>query len=186
MIRKLREFHDAETLARIYAEPHDHKIYGRGHNIRVELTKNIVLDAVAITKAQSIGDLSCGNGDIAKAAKLPKTFLGDFAPTYEFCGPIHETIKTMPDVDVYVCSESLEHVEDPKGTLSLIRDKAKYLILSTPIECWEDTNNEHYWAWDRKGIEFLLSETNWTPDVFVILDTTVFGEPYKYGIWGAK
>lgn len=186
MIKQLRQFHDSEMLAKIYAKPHDHRIYGRGHHVRVEVTKNIVRDAIAMTGAKSIADLSCGNADIVKSMGIQNIFLGDYAPTYDLVGPIDKTIMNIPKVDVYVCSESLEHVEDPLQTLKLIRDKSKYLVLSTPIENWEDTNNEHYWSWDRHGVEDLLSQSEWTPNIFLYLDTTVFGEPYKYGIWGCK
>lgn len=186
MIQQLRPFHSAEMLAKIYAKPHDHRIYGRGHNLRVEVTKNIVNDAVAISRARSIGDLSCGNGEIAKSTKLPQIHLGDFAPGHKFCGPIDQTIGSMPDVDVYVCSESLEHVEDPLAILKMIRPKSRFLVLSTPIENWGDTNAEHYWSWDRAGVEELLSQSGWTPDAFLYLDTTVFNEPYKYGMWICK
>ncbi|MFZ9848475.1 MAG: hypothetical protein ACO3EE_10040 [Flavobacteriales bacterium] len=186
MIKQLREFHTEELLAQIYAKPHDHRIYGRGHHVRVEVTKNIVRDAIAIMDAKSIADLSCGNGDIVKTMGMQNVFLGDYAPTYPLVGPIDKTIASIPTVDVYVCSESLEHVEDPLQTLKLIRDKSKYLVLSTPIENWEDNNTEHYWSWDRHGVEDLFSESGWIPNIFLYLDTTVFGEPYKYGIWGCK
>ena len=185
-MKQLRPFHTPEVLAQIYAKPHDHRIYGRGHDVRVEVTKNIVRDAVAITNARSIGDLSCGNGEIAKASGLKTIFLGDFAPSYQFQGPIEKTIHEMPNVDVYVCSESLEHVEDPENVLRLIRGKSRYLVLSTPIENWGDTNAEHYWAWGRPDVEELLKKTGWTPNIFSFLDTTVFGEPYIYGMWGCK
>lgn len=186
MIRKLREFHDVETLAKIYAKPHDHRIYGRGHNVRVEVTKNIVRDAVAMTNARSIGDLSCGNGEIVKTSGVSDVHMGDFAPGYKYQGPLDKTLDEMPNVDVYVCSESLEHVEHPTAVLGQIREKSRYLVLSTPIENWDDSNMEHYWSWDRSGVESLLLETNWKPNIFLFLDTTVFGEPYKYGIWGCK
>lgn len=184
MIQQLRDFHSSERLAQIYAKPHDHRIYGRGHNVRVEVTKNIVADGIAKSGASSIADLSCGNGDIARSAKLANTFLGDYAPGYDICGPLDKTIPSIPNVGLYVCSESLEHVEDPLQILNLIRHKSKYLVLSTPIENWGDTNEEHYWSWDRAGIEELLQQAGWKPDIFLYLDTTVFGEPYKYGIWG--
>lgn len=186
MIKQLRDFHTPEKLAAIYAKPHDHKIYGRGHNLRVEVTKNLVNDAVAVSGAKSIGDLSCGNGEIAKSTNLSQVYLGDFAPGYSFCGPIDKTIELMPNVDVYVCSESLEHVENPLAILKLIRPKSRFLVLSTPIENWGDTNAEHYWSWDREGVEELLLQSQWVLDAFLYLDTTVFKEPYKYGMWICK
>ena len=186
MIKQLREFHNNEMLAKIYAKPHDHKIFGRDHHVRVEVTKNIVRDAIAMTNANSIADLSCGNGDIVKSMGIQNMFLGDYAPTYDLVGSIDKTIINIPKVDVYVCSESLEHVEEPLEILKAIRDKSKYLVLSTPIECWEDGNPEHYWSWDRTGVEELLGQSGWTPNIFLYLDTTVFGAPYKFGIWGCK
>lgn len=186
MIKQLRPFHDSEALARIYAKPHDHRIYGRGHHVRVEVTKNIVRDALAMSKGNSIADLSCGNGDIVRSMGLQNMFLGDYAPGYDLVGPIDKTIIQIPKVHVYVCSESLEHVENPLQILKLVRDKSKYLVLSTPIENWGDTNEEHYWSWDREGVEELFVQSGWKPDMFLFLDTTVFGEPYKYGIWVCK
>lgn len=70
--------------------------------------------------------------------------------------------------------------------LSRIREKSKSLVLTTPIENWEDTNEEHYWAWNRNMIEFMLEKHGFSIEVFIPVDSTLFGEPYIYGIWGCK
>lgn len=184
MIKRLREAHSEERLKEIYAAPHDHRIYGRGHDIRVETTKVITNHMSRLFAAKSVADLSCGNGEIARSLGLSTTIFGDYAPGYGYCGPIEETIKHVAGVGLFILSETLEHLDDPHYVLSNIREKSKILILTTPLECWEDTNAEHYWAWDREGVESLLSTAGWTPNVFADLDTRVFGEPYLYGIWG--
>jgi len=186
VIKKLREFYTAEELAEIYATPHDHVIYGRGHGIRVNMTIQLAKDMAYQAEAKSVADLSCGNGAIAKALDVEKTILGDYAEGYEYSGPLEVNLKNIENVDLYICSESIEHVEDPSSVLKLIRSKSQTLILSTPIDAWYDTNDEHYWAWGKQDVEMLLKNAGWTPDVFVMLDTTVFDEPYIYGMWGCK
>lgn len=186
MIKQLRPFHPIEKLQEIYRTPHDHSIYGRGHGVRVNTTIQIAKDMAYQVGARSVADLSCGNAAIARALEMERTILGDFANGYEYSGPLEQNILHIENVDLYICSESLEHVEEPQLVLSLAREKSKALVLSTPLDSWFDTNEEHYWAWNRNGVETLLKNADWTPDIFAMLDTTVFGEPYIYGIWGCK
>lgn len=186
-IQRVRPKWDEGQLASIYAAPHDHRIYGMGHHLRVEVTK--VIAAAWATKHgwRSVGDLSCGNADIARSLGFHEqaTILGDYAPGYRFTGPLEQTLLEMPDVDGYVCSETIEHLDEPELALLLIRQKAGTLILSTPLEAWDDSNGEHYWAWDRAGVERIMDAAGWAPAVFATVDTRVFGEPYQYGIWAA-
>jgi 2-polyprenyl-3-methyl-5-hydroxy-6-metoxy-1,4-benzoquinol methylase len=186
VIKRLRSKHTEEFLLQLYKSPHDHRIYGRGHDLRVEFTKILAFDMSRDVSAGSVADLSCGNGEIAISLHLHNTYLGDFAPGYHFVGPIEHTIKEIPNVDLYICSETLEHLDNPSLALDLVRKKSKSLVLTTPIGAWEDTNKEHYWAWDREGVESLLANSGWRVETFAILDSTVFGEPYVYGMWGCK
>ena len=170
MIKKLREFHTAQELAKIYPEPHDHAIYGRGHGIRVNTTIQLAKDMAYQVNAKSVADLSCGNGAIAKALNIGTTILGDYAKGYQYSGPLEKNISKIDNVDLYICSESIEHVEDPSSVLNSIRKKSKALVLSTPIDAWYDINEEHYWAWNREDIESLMKNAGWIPDVFIMLD----------------
>lgn len=177
----MKRIHDLPDRAKFYAEPHDHRRYGHGHHMRCELTKTIAREYSH--GMESVADLSCGNGYLAKSLCLKRTVLGDFAPGYELHGPIEETIHKLQPVDMFICSETIEHLEAPQVVLADIRPKASKLVLSTPLEAWEDTNEEHLWAWDRKDVETLAKAAGWEPAVFVTLDSRVFGEPYLYGIW---
>lgn len=196
MIRRLRPAPTTEQLAAMYPVPHDHRLYGRGHHERVEAT--IALAKTSIDEPflpRSIGDLSCGNGEIARRLARPgdELYLGDLAmlpaeldAAGTYCGPIEETLSSIPWVDTFVCSETLEHLDDPLAVLGRIRAKASALVLSTPLECWEDTNNEHLWAWDREGVETSMRASGWTPEAFTSVDSREYGEPYLYGIWVAS
>lgn len=183
MIKQLRPFHTQEVLNAMYAEPHNHHLYGRGHYLRVELTKVIAKEIVRYLELTTGADLSCGNGEILSAVPLEHRYFGDFAEGYEYQGPIEKTIQQIPHVGVFVCSETLEHVEDPPALLKAIRKKADALVLTTPIEKWDDALVEHYWAWDRKGIENMLTNEGWTVSSYNMFDSTVFNETYKYGMW---
>jgi hypothetical protein len=95
MIKKLRKFHTAKELAKIYATPHDHAIYGRGHGIRVNTTIQLAKDMAYQAEAKSVADLSCGNGAIVKALNVEKTILGDYAEGHEYSGPLEVNLKKI-------------------------------------------------------------------------------------------
>lgn len=183
-IHRLRQKHNDSTLAEMYATPHDHRIYGLGHHVRVEMTIALAQSFIPPAARRSVGDYSCGNGVIAKRIAKDGVRLGDFAPGYPVQGPLEDTLDRLPPVDVYVCSETLEHLNDPAAVLLQIKNRGvERLLLSTPIDNWGDSNAEHYWAWDRAGVESLLSDACWLPRVHVAVDTRPFGDPYCYGLW---
>lgn len=182
----------ADELARMYATPHDHRIYGRGHAERVDAT--IALAREHLQQFQSIADLSCGNGTIVRSLTphVHDRWLGDFAPIQGepgenvLHGDIWDTLDQIPDpTHVFVLSETLEHVDEPLDLLDQIRQRCNQLVLSTPLECWGDTNPEHLWAWDRAGMEEMLDVAGWTVVAFDSVDSREWGEPYLYGIWVA-
>lgn len=185
MIERVRPAHDDASLERIYSAPHDHRRYGNGHHLRVETTKVMARWMREARNMVSVADLSCGNGEIALSLGLPphNVILGDYAPGYPHTGPLEETLSKIREVDLYICSETLEHLDDPEKALFLMRDAASWLVLSTPLEAWGDPNEEHYWAWDREGVESLFARTGWSPVLFSSVDSRVLGEPYLYGIW---
>lgn len=194
MIRRLRPLPSPDELAAMYPVPHDHRIYGRGHHERVEATIALALEHLDESARWSVADLSCGNGEIARRIVTDHgpLHLGDIAvlpgelPGTKYCGPIEQTLDLIPVVDAFVCSETLEHLDEPLVVLGRIRAKASSLVLSTPLECWEDTNGEHLFAWDREGVETSMLGSGWQPDAFTAVDSREYGEPYLYGIWVAS
>jgi 2-polyprenyl-3-methyl-5-hydroxy-6-metoxy-1,4-benzoquinol methylase len=177
--QRLRPSHTAEQLAEIYPQPHDHRRW-RDHHVRVDATIALARGIEGVT---SVADLSCGNGAIAKAVGAETTILGDYAPGYDICGPIEDTIHVIPEVDLYICSESIEHLDDPDTVLKFIRAKVRHLVLTTPVDNWGDANIEHYWAWSRQDVEQMLAAAGWTVQVTNILDMRGAWSPYCFGMW---
>lgn len=193
-VKRLRPLPSAEQLAAMYPTPHDHRLWGQGHHDRVEATIALAIDTLSGPERSSVADLSCGNGEIARRVydgprtvdgAYPLLYLGDLAaldtrlPGYKLCGPVEETLQLIAPVAAFVCSETIEHLDEPGKVLALARTKAVALILSTPLDCWEDTNAEHLWAWDQDGVEDLCARAGWRPQAFRRLPTEV----YTYGIW---
>lgn len=192
-IARLRDKHTPEMLAEIYREPHDHLKF-EDHILRVNSTVALASWLMRDREDFSVADLSCGNAEVVNRLDDPfygmsvgETYLGDFAPGYEIQGPIEETINDIPHVDLFILSETIEHVDDPLFVLAAIRQKADRLVLSTPIdEKYEDDNREHYWAWDVEGMEYMLKRAKWEPVTKIELSFSDWFFPYNFQIWGCR
>lgn len=185
MIKRLRSMPNAEELAIMYAEPHDARAYGHGHWLRVEHTVALATWMRNDFELLTVADLSCGNAQIVERSHpWRQVYLGDFAPGYGISGPIEETIEQIPQVDLFVLSETLEHVNRPVEVLKQIRAKATYLLLSTPIGETTDDNPEHLWGWDQEGVQLLLDRAGWLRPLartdLTLPDTT------SYQIWSMR
>ena len=180
--RRLREYPSAEELAAMYAEPHDHRIYGAGHDVRVRQTVALGCWLRDLTRATSFADLSTGNAEIpAGITQLHNmVWLGDIAPGYRFEGPIEETIKEVPSCDMFILSETIEHIDFPEQLLLDISEVAKSLLLSTPIGEDDLGNPEHVWGWDQEAVGEMLRDTGWKPQMRV---DVIVPDSYHYQIW---
>ncbi len=183
MIRRLRPAHSPQRLAEIYATPHDHRKW-EDHLLRVDMT--IALARwMARGGIRTAADLSCGNAAIINAVGVQFAYRGDFAPAYPICGPIEETLDVIPTVDLYICSETLEHLDDPAAVLKKIRAKTRSLVLSTPVDAWQDPNEEHYWAWSREGVEGLLTSAGFQVAAYATADFRHINPHfYCFGMFG--
>ena len=182
MIKRLREAYSAEELASIYATPHQHKEW-KDHIHRVEMT---IAFAKWFGEVTSIADLSCGDGAIINALSAQEKYLGDFAPGYDFHGAIEQTIREIPSVDLFICSETLEHLDDPLAVLKEIRKKTRYLALSTPYGEIDKGNPQHYWGWDKEGISSLLHQAGFKPVIYTLLEFFDPSLTYNYQLWGCQ
>jgi hypothetical protein len=181
--RRLRDYPSPEELATMYAKPHDHRIYGYGHDLRVRHTIALGEWLRDTVKAKTIADLSTGNAAIPNGLFQPgmKLILGDFAPGYEHHGPIEETLKALPmGLDMFVISETIEHVDNPQHLLSRIRQQARSLLLSTPIGEDDLGNPEHVWGWDQEAVGEMLRMAGWNSMARV---DVVLQDTYSYQIW---
>lgn len=180
---RLRPAHDDAELARIYAKPHDHTLW-LDHKVRVHVTAAF---ARALSgHVPSAADLSCGDGAILNAIDADRRYLGDYAPGYPYVGRIEATITQIPKVQLFVCCETVEHLDDPDTVLKAIRGKTQNLVLSTPVDAFGDTNVEHYWAFDREAVEHMLRSAGFEPVVYNALDLRPAGGEYQFGIWWCR
>lgn len=181
MRRRIRPAYTDEELAQIYAVPHNADMWEE-HQIRIEESIDFIRKNLP-GPPLSVADLSCGNAAIARSyAQTSKyMYLGDYAPGYEFTGPVEQTIDQIPHVKLFILSETLEHLDDPDMVLAKIRGKADRLFLSTPYKEDHDNNPEHYWAWDMDGVEQMLSRAGWTWSACELLKL----DYYTYQLWMA-
>lgn len=135
-------------------------------------------------EVDAAADLSAGDATIINSIAAKNRYIGDFAPGYQFQGAIDETIDLIPSVDLYICSETIEHLDDPEATLRKIRAKTKAIIVTTPDGENNSSNPEHYWGWDTEGVRELLESTGFTPVIFSRIDFVNPASTYNYQIWG--
>lgn len=167
MIKRLRPKWSDEELAEIYANQYNHEKW-KDHVDRVRQT--VMFALIKMPRDDSINtvaDLSAGDGAIINALPYDNKILGDFYPAFKYCGKIEDTVEQIDPVDLFILSETLEHLDNPGDVLKQIRKKTKYLLLSTPQNNWDDENPEHYWAWDKEGVEELLKEADFEPIAFM-------------------
>jgi hypothetical protein len=178
MRKQLRPFHSPVVLARMYDRTYDHTRWFE-HMSRVQRTAEIL----KAMKPESVADLSCGDAGVVFTASLDcQVYLGDYVPGYEFHGPIEKTVGQIPKVDVFVCSETLEHVERPDALLEAIAVKSSRLVLSTPEGESTDDNPEHYWGWDHNDLHAMLDLAGWDGEL-ELYSPPVENPYYVYQIW---
>jgi hypothetical protein len=189
--QRLRPAHAPERLAELYPKPH-HSGGWADHELRVDATIQLARWMTVRGpqprrgQSRSGADLSCGDARILLNLDVAERHLGDLAGGWQYTGPIEETIEQIPAVDVFVCTETLEHLDDPDLALKAIRGKTEQLILSTPVDAWDDENAEHYWAWSREDVEEMAAAAGFAPVVYASVDFRFEGLPYCFGIWGMR
>lgn len=183
------------------------------HVERVEATLDFLRPHLDRLLVGSLADLSCGDGAIARGViqyranaqngwPIHRAILGDLNLDYRlvtsvtdpqtfwpsviqfFDGPVEKMIHRLDrPVDLYICSETLEHLDDPDTFLADVRKRAHYLLLTTPDgEEDPDQNPEHYWGWGPRDLSEMLHETGWTT-----VDHRLFRptnpSPYVFQMW---
>lgn len=181
MRKRLRDKYSDEELKNIYKEPHRHILW-QDHVIRVEKTIDIINKNCG--GIESCADLSAGDAHIINSINCKDKFIGDYAPKYDLVGPIEETIHKIPNVDLFICSETLEHLDDPDKVLCEIRNKSKMLVVTTPEGKFDDENPEHYWAWDSGSLKEMLIAAGFDPFFYEKIELSQYY--YDFQVWVCK
>lgn len=185
--RRNRPAYTAEELAEIYVIPHEHHHWS-DHIHRVKKTIDFG-KRCGYDKGDLVVDLSCGDGVIAFGLH-DDPVIGDYAPGYGFQGSLDVMLPLFSEIfrrnaDVFILCETLEHLDNPQDILSMIRDRADRLLVSTPIHDHGqvDENPEHYWTWDEEYVRSMLVNAGWIPEAYELVFN---GMGYKYGLWGCR
>ena len=187
---RLRPAHDLPTLASIYDRPYRSAERGDDHIERVRVTAGLCAGLMQRYGLTTLTDLSCGDGELPEMVRhlVPGIglWLGDMAaaPGLHVTGPIEETLESFKHTDLFLCSETLEHLDDPADVLRRNHGKADWLALTTPIGEYLPENPEHYWGWDLGDVLTMLIQANWHPKTSGIFEPSP--GYYRFQLWGCK
>lgn len=184
-IRRLRPAYD--ELREIYVEQYDHTKW-EDHIQRVQATLDCIHAWTVKSERRIVADLSCGDAAVARGVDgAACLILGDYVhnDAYALTGRIEHTLDRLGYVDLFILSETLEHIDEPITLLTKLRQHTHFLLISTPLDEQDDGNPEHYWGWDEDGIRDLLEMTGWNVRNHTTFTPQVAAVYYTYQIWGA-
>jgi hypothetical protein len=188
MIERLRpgrtEAEELSFYTARYPHGYDHTVWP-DHVERIAASVAFIRARMGVAGIR-IADLSCGDGAIvAGLASGVRPVLGDLLfghADLDLIGPAADTVELIGQVDLLVCSETLEHLDDPGHFLRAARPQATRLFVSTPCGESGTGNPEHYWGWDQDGIRELLEDAGWEPYAQQLF-TPEADSPYVFQFW---
>lgn len=150
------------------------------HQGRLKLAADMVREAVdrvegRVTAPAEVIDLGCGDGGLLSLiSRLPwvNAWGYDFQPS-NAQGWLERNVSALaldfvsefdsiPDADVYVMTEVLEHLTDPHGMVKKIAARGAQIVASSP---WTEHAGSHdachAWAWDQAGYKALLERAGY-------------------------
>lgn len=173
-----------------YDEQYDHTKWDE-HDTRVRITLTLADKYIRKYHCATLMDLSCGDGAIPLGLKSSSGMtcveLGDIVhgDHLTVVGPIEESIQSIGDSsgDLFICTETLEHLDDPVSILREISCHTEYILITTPVnETLEHGNYQHIWSWTPTELKSLIKECG-----FDILHYVELGlDFYTYGFIWAK
>lgn len=202
-LRETRPEGEAAFYAERYPDGYRHDVWP-DHVERV--AASVALIRKYTNQVRSVADLSCGDAAIVLGLvgmeHFRTAFVGDLngaAPgdwpesvhwTLLPSGPLPDTLEHLDsEVDLFVLSETLEHVDDPDALLAGLTGHSQYLFLSTPLdERVTEGNPEHYWGWGQDDVHRMLQANGWNPLELELLkpaSTQHMPGAYTYQLWMA-
>jgi len=140
------------------------------HRGRLDAAASAVLRAcVGVSGVPFVVDLGCGDGGLLSLLPEHITAVGyDFQPT-NTAGWAERVVVAhasnfverwddeIPQADVYVMTEVLEHLTDPHEMVRRVRRRNAQLVASSPwTETYESHDECHAWAWDTEGYAAMI------------------------------
>lgn len=182
-MRKLRRFHTPQRLAEIYANQYQH-VQWQSHQERVQVTTEIAQRLIDAEGIKRIADFSAGDRAIVSGlAGYTDAWLHDI--TDDGVDIVERLREETFQYDLFICTETIEHVERPWELLEEIAPRTRWLLLSTPLdEDPAEDNWEHYWSFEAVDIDDLLIQSGF-PHGVMTTHRPATG-PYTYQIWIAR
>lgn len=197
---------ESQYYNRVYPEGYRHDVWP-DHVERVAASVEMIRQYS--NQIASVADLSCGDAAIVRGLvgmkRLRTAYLGDLngvdrvpedgwgrVRTHRLPpGPLPDTLAPANlhggMIDLFVLSETLEHMDDPDALLRRLTLFSRYLFLSTPVDEPEGSGNlEHYWGWGTDDIHDMLEAAGWHPlerKILVPVSTTHLPDAYHYQLW---
>lgn len=199
---------EAAYYAQVYPEGYKHDRWP-DHVERVAASVEMI--SRYRTQIKTVADLSCGDGAIVRgvAAGLESAYLGDLngvpvavgeavvsagakavrgLRTEALPGSL-SSLESAAPVDLFVLSETLEHMDDPDDLLRQLTLYSRYLFVSTPEDEIDTSGNlEHYWSWGAADVHRMLQDAGWSPielKRLVPRSTLALEHAYHYQLWMA-
>lgn len=147
------------------------------HVERIKRTASIAQELIDRHSLETAADLSCGDSSLLNQLTVMSKQGRD--------GNIDADLDIITCVDLFLCTETIEHLPAPWTTLERIAEKTRWLVLSTPLD--EDPamgNPEHYWSFTAEDVESILYQSGFTDWCLYML-----AEPnwaYTYQVWTAR
>lgn len=170
-----------------YSKKYDHTQWDE-HRVRVERTTEIAQRLIDEHGLRTVADLSCGDGAIINSL-TGRNGVEDIELRLRHDitdgDAIEVTTMVMGQVDLFICSETIEHLEAPWTVLEQIARKTRWLVLSTPLnEVFPSGNWEHYWSFTDIDIETILTQSGFMTETLTTVSQP--GWNYAYQIWTAR
>lgn len=210
---RLREPRSVTEEAAYYGRTYPH---GYRHDVWPDHVERVAASVEMIRsyrrQIRSAADLSCGDAAILRGCAdfLDDVWLGDLNGVPSDVGELSDWRRAhramgvhglpggpLPDtligldrpVDLFVLSETLEHMADPDDLLLQLTAFTRYLFLSTPVDEPVGSGNlEHYWGWGPEDIHDLFRSTGWHPlerKLLTPVSTLHLPDAYTYQLWMA-
>lgn len=152
------------------------------HQERIRQTIIVAQRLIDDHKLTTVTDLSAGNGAIVGGLEDVVKRFSDISVAGN---GIELEVLTAEPVDLWILTETIEHLEAPWTVLEQIARRTRWIVLSTPLD--EDPkigNYEHYWSFTQGDVADLLAQSGFTDATFDAI--TAPGWTYTYQLWTAR
>jgi hypothetical protein len=175
---KLRRFYTPEKIAEIYGARYNPHRWPE-HTLRIQRTIEIAQGLIDLYGLETCADLSAGDNSIPDG-------LHGLRSLQTSDGSIEDDLElVVVPVDLFICTETIEHLEAPWTVLERIAEVARFVVVSTPLdEAPMIGNYEHYWSFTETDVRDMLLNAGFVDLAVEHLHQAFW--TYTYQIWTGR